>query len=218
MFYKHKHFILNSKARKIFDENKKELRLTGNAYRVLVFLCENGPSTVTDIGDDLDRVKDYDEDNIRQYRYKINTIIGHDVVKYENKIYFIDGEVEKTEKTKADNDVMLDKNKRNTDLLRPEEYNKNKKTNFLKNMRKTKLFKPLVFIIIIGVFVGIYFILKPKCDIKGNISTSGEKIYHTPDCPSYDNTVINLDKGEKWFCSEKEALEAGWRKALNCNK
>lgn len=55
----------------------------------LFFCVRNGPSTVTNIGDDLDRVKGYNEDHIRQYRYKINTIIGHDVVKYENKMYFI---------------------------------------------------------------------------------------------------------------------------------
>src|SRR3989344_1218237 len=53
------------------------------------------------------------------------------------------------------------------------------------------------------------------CTIKGNIS-SGGKIYHLPGCSSYDNTVINESQGEKWFCSEAEALAAGWRKALNC--
>jgi len=54
------------------------------------------------------------------------------------------------------------------------------------------------------------------CDIKGNISTSGEKIYHLPGCGSYAKTQIDEKRGERWFCSEKEAQEAGWRKALNC--
>jgi micrococcal nuclease len=54
------------------------------------------------------------------------------------------------------------------------------------------------------------------CTIKGNISASGDKIYHSPGCGSYAKTVINEDKGERWFCSEQEALDAGWRKALNC--
>ena len=54
------------------------------------------------------------------------------------------------------------------------------------------------------------------CDIKGNISTSGEKIYHLPGCGSYVKTQIDEQRGERWFCSEKEAQEAGWRKALNC--
>jgi micrococcal nuclease len=54
------------------------------------------------------------------------------------------------------------------------------------------------------------------CLIKGNISASGEKIYHLTECGSYHKTVINESKGEKWFCSEKEAIFAGFRKAKNC--
>ena len=57
---------------------------------------------------------------------------------------------------------------------------------------------------------------KSECNIKGNISTSGEKIYHLPGCGSYAKTQIDEKRGERWFCSEKEAQEAGWRKALNC--
>jgi len=44
----------------------------------------------------------------------------------------------------------------------------------------------------------------------------GEKIYHMIGCASYDKTVIDESAGEKWFCAEQEALDAGWRKALNC--
>lgn len=55
-----------------------------------------------------------------------------------------------------------------------------------------------------------------ECNIKGNISASGEKIYHLPGCGSYAKTQIDEKRGERWFCSEKEAQEAGWRKALNC--
>lgn len=54
------------------------------------------------------------------------------------------------------------------------------------------------------------------CNIKGNISTSGEKIYHLPGCGSYAKTQIDESRGERWFCSEEEAQAAGWRKALNC--
>jgi len=50
--------------------------------------------------------------------------------------------------------------------------------------------------------------------IKGNISvSSGEKIYHVPGGDSYDNTVINEAAGERWFCTESEAVAAGWRKS-----
>ncbi|MCX6796553.1 MAG: thermonuclease family protein [Candidatus Falkowbacteria bacterium] len=55
-----------------------------------------------------------------------------------------------------------------------------------------------------------------NCSIKGNISSRGEKIYHLPNCPYYQQTVIDASKGEKWFCSEAEAIQAGWRKANNC--
>lgn len=55
-----------------------------------------------------------------------------------------------------------------------------------------------------------------SCIIKGNISSSNEKIYHLPGCSSYDKTVIDESAGERWFCSEQEATVAGWRKAGNC--
>lgn len=54
------------------------------------------------------------------------------------------------------------------------------------------------------------------CQIKGNISSSGEKIYHLPACPYWSKTVISEEKGERWFCSEEEAKGAGWRRAQNC--
>lgn len=49
------------------------------------------------------------------------------------------------------------------------------------------------------------------CPIKGNISRHGERIYHAPWSPWYRKTNIDESKGERWFCSEREALEAGWR-------
>ncbi|HEV2126434.1 MAG TPA: hypothetical protein VGW38_27055, partial [Chloroflexota bacterium] len=52
------------------------------------------------------------------------------------------------------------------------------------------------------------------CRIKGNISSSGERIYHMPFHEYYGRTKINEDAGEAWFCTEEEALRAGWRRAL----
>ncbi len=49
------------------------------------------------------------------------------------------------------------------------------------------------------------------CKIKGNISSSGEKIYHIPNGSYYDKTSIDESKGERWFCTEQEAQTAGWR-------
>lgn len=48
------------------------------------------------------------------------------------------------------------------------------------------------------------------CPIKGNISDNGQ-IYHAPWSPWYKKTRINEAKGERWFCSEAEAVAAGWR-------
>lgn len=56
----------------------------------------------------------------------------------------------------------------------------------------------------------------PNCDIKGNIASDGEKIYHLPSCDYYAKTMINLGQGELYFCSEEGAVAAGWRKAQNC--
>lgn len=53
------------------------------------------------------------------------------------------------------------------------------------------------------------------CLIKGNVSSTN-KIYHMPGCGSYEKTQINESAGERWFCSEDEAVAAGWRKAKNC--
>ncbi len=51
----------------------------------------------------------------------------------------------------------------------------------------------------------------PTCVIKGNINEKGERIYHVPADPWYSKTKLDLGKGERWFCSEKEAQAAGWR-------
>ncbi|MBP1874038.1 endonuclease YncB(thermonuclease family) [Ensifer adhaerens] len=48
------------------------------------------------------------------------------------------------------------------------------------------------------------------CPIKGNISGNGH-IYHAPWSPWYGRTKVSIKQGERWFCTEKEAVEAGWR-------
>ncbi len=53
------------------------------------------------------------------------------------------------------------------------------------------------------------------CPIKGNINSNGERIYHTPwSSEYYSRTRISTEKGERWFCSEGDALAAGWRAPL----
>ena len=48
------------------------------------------------------------------------------------------------------------------------------------------------------------------CAIKGNITKNG-RIYHMPWSPWYAQIKIDADKGKRWFCTEAEALAAGWR-------
>ena len=57
---------------------------------------------------------------------------------------------------------------------------------------------------------------QPGCLIKGNISSKGERIYHPPGCKYYAATVIDPQRGERWFCSEAEAVAAGWRRTKVC--
>ncbi|MFQ4135172.1 cold shock domain-containing protein [Nodosilinea sp. PGN35] len=57
-------------------------------------------------------------------------------------------------------------------------------------------------------------VVDPSCVIKGNISIStGKKLYHVPGMEDYEGTEIHLDKGERWFCTEAEAIAQGWRRA-----
>lgn len=51
------------------------------------------------------------------------------------------------------------------------------------------------------------------CKIKGDISVAGDRIYYVPGHSAYDRAMISTRRGERWFCSEKFALDAGWRKA-----
>jgi micrococcal nuclease len=50
----------------------------------------------------------------------------------------------------------------------------------------------------------------PSPDIKGNINSRGERIYHVPGSRYYDRTVA-----EVWFCTEEEAQAAGFRAPKN---
>jgi micrococcal nuclease len=56
----------------------------------------------------------------------------------------------------------------------------------------------------------------PKCNIKGNISRKSGGIYSFPGCSGYTNTIIDKYLGDEWFCSEKQALNAGFKKSGNC--
>jgi micrococcal nuclease len=59
--------------------------------------------------------------------------------------------------------------------------------------------------------------LSEECVIKGNISTeSFGKTYFLPECTNYNQVKVDLSRGEQYFCSEEEAVSAGFKKATMC--
>jgi len=51
------------------------------------------------------------------------------------------------------------------------------------------------------------------CPIKGLV-TGRERVYVLPWAPDYERGRIQKARGERWFCSEQEALAAGWKPAV----
>ena len=50
--------------------------------------------------------------------------------------------------------------------------------------------------------------------IKGNVdSRTGEHIYHVPGSFFYSTIVIDEAQGDRWFCTEEQAIEAGWKRS-----
>jgi len=49
-----------------------------------------------------------------------------------------------------------------------------------------------------------------SCAIKGNVTSNG-RIYHMPWSPWYAQIRMAPDKGKRWFCTEAEAIAAGFR-------
>lgn len=52
-----------------------------------------------------------------------------------------------------------------------------------------------------------------RCRIKGDIGPDGRRLYYPPNHPGYDQVKIDPSAGERWFCTEVEAMEAGWKLA-----
>ncbi|MEK7155032.1 MAG: thermonuclease family protein [Patescibacteria group bacterium] len=51
------------------------------------------------------------------------------------------------------------------------------------------------------------------CRVKGNYDIHGKRYYHLPEFRHYSQVVVNLDKADRWFCSEDEAIKAGFVRA-----
>ena len=57
-----------------------------------------------------------------------------------------------------------------------------------------------------------------QCTIKGNISEKAYgKLYFLEGCPNYKRVKVDMRKGEAWFCSETEAIKAGFTRSESCN-
>lgn len=57
----------------------------------------------------------------------------------------------------------------------------------------------------------------PRCVIKGNqLYGSDKKYYRFPGCGQYNNTLVQRYLGDRWFCTEKEAVAAGYEKGSDC--
>ncbi|MBI4991067.1 thermonuclease family protein [Candidatus Gottesmanbacteria bacterium] len=77
----------------------------------------------------------------------------------------------------------------------------------------------------LGIFSGICISKTPPvsnkgipCAIKGNIDDNTQKkIYFLPGCRNYSQVTIDLSTADQWFCSENEAVTAGFTKSTTCN-
>ncbi|MCJ7804298.1 thermonuclease family protein [Patescibacteria group bacterium] len=57
----------------------------------------------------------------------------------------------------------------------------------------------------------------PDCFIKGNHDQrQNRKLYSYPGCTNYNRTVVDVWQDDQWFCSEAEALKAGYTRSGDC--
>jgi micrococcal nuclease len=52
--------------------------------------------------------------------------------------------------------------------------------------------------------------------IKGNVEArTGERIYHVPGGFYYSTIAVEESSGDRWFCTEQDAVAAGWKKSTH---
>ena len=57
----------------------------------------------------------------------------------------------------------------------------------------------------------------PNCNIKGNVNDqNGSRYFFPTDCRFYNLVIIEKHQGDAWFCSEAEAIKAGFPKSPGC--
>jgi endonuclease YncB( thermonuclease family) len=58
----------------------------------------------------------------------------------------------------------------------------------------------------------------PACAIKGNHDQDRDAdVYLLPTCPHYATVIVRRFEGDRWFCSPKEAQQAGFTLSPDCN-
>ena len=77
----------------------------------------------------------------------------------------------------------------------------------------------------VGIFAGICISKTPPissetgehCNVKGNIDDNTQKKYYFLSvCRNYSQVTIDLSTEDTWFCSEEEAIKAGFVKSKTC--
>jgi len=69
----------------------------------------------------------------------------------------------------------------------------------------------------IGIFSDTCRSVSPKnnCTIKGNLR-SNKKTYYLPTCDAYDQVIVDEAYGDRWFCTQEDAIAQEFRRATDC--
>ena len=54
------------------------------------------------------------------------------------------------------------------------------------------------------------------CVIKATQQPDGSKMYRTPQCSTYAETIVLQSQGGQWFCTQDAAENAGYALANDC--
>ena len=44
------------------------------------------------------------------------------------------------------------------------------------------------------------------------MSADGDRLYYVPTDQAYQSVAVELSKGDRFFCSDEQARQAGWRR------
>ena len=82
-----------------------------------------------------------------------------------------------------------------------------------KKLKRDKLkYIVLILSLVVVVLPATWYFTKPDCNIKGNLDTNekGKLYYYLPIDRHYERVKINDNNVDRYFCSEEEAIKAGF--------